>query len=85
MPCTPTEFRKTVNETYCTDHFVTYLVIRSHQPEREPSRAAEDAEEPFEGRISDGARPAEGQLATRGEGTEEEPGIYRGPEKRQFE
>ena len=45
------------------------------RPEREP--AAEDAEEPLEGRIPDGARQAEGQLAARGKGTEEEqPGIY---------
>ena len=48
--------------------------IQSIQPEREPDSAAEDAEEPLEGRIPHGARQAEGQLVTRGKGAEEEPG-----------
>ena len=41
-------------------------------PEREP--AAEDAEEPLEGRLPHGARQAAGQLPAGGEGAEEEPG-----------
>ena len=49
--------------------------LPTFQPEREPDPAAEDAEEPLEGRVPHGAGQTEGQLATRGKGTEEEPGI----------